>query len=235
MALLLRLALTSALSVLACGRSPSSPPSETPAGSPGPTATNGAGAPGAPSTETPPPSKSGPQGALCGGIAGFGCAAGLYCAYPVTANCGAADQSGTCQRLPEMCTEQFAPVCGCNDKTYANDCYAAREGISVATTGECLKPPEGANPSEPGTPEVELPIGQTCGTRGVRGACAPGLYCAYRRQCGADDSGGQCAKKPEACTRIYAPVCGCDSVTYGNACMAASAGFSVAAPGECKP
>jgi hypothetical protein len=81
-----------------------------------------------------------PEGAMCGGIAGFACAADLYCAYAPEAQCGAADQSGTCAKKPEMCTEQFQPICGCNDKTYPNACHAAREGVSVVRVGECGAP-----------------------------------------------------------------------------------------------
>jgi hypothetical protein len=74
---------------------------------------------------------------MCGGIAGFGCAPGLYCAFPVEAHCGAADQSGICKPIPEMCTQQYSPVCGCNDKTYPNECAAARDGVAFGSTGEC--------------------------------------------------------------------------------------------------
>lgn len=158
---------------------------------------------------------------MCGGIAGFGCAPGLYCAFPVEAHCGASDQAGVCKLIPEMCTEQFAPVCGCNDKTYPNDCYAAREGISVGHQGECAR-------------AATLPEGQTCGTRGVPGECAAELYCKYKSACGATDSGGTCVKRPQVCTKIYRPVCGCDGKTYGSDCVAASQGVSTQHDGPCK-
>ena len=39
---------------------------------------------------------------------------------------------------------------------------------------------------------------------------------------------------PQAiCTRIYLPVCGCDSVTYGNACEAEASGVRWWRSGEC--
>ena len=35
------------------------------------------------------------------------------------------------------------------------------------------------------------------------------------------------------CILIYDPVCGCDSITYGNSCEAACAGIKSWTPGEC--
>ena len=78
--------------------------------------------------------------------------------------------------------------------------------------------------------------GASCGSRGLA-ECAGDLFCAFsaESQCGALDQGGVCTKRPEACTQQYLPVCGCDGLTHGNACSAASAGVSVAHAGECPP
>jgi hypothetical protein len=158
-------------------------------------------------------------GKLCGGFAGISCDKGQYCDYPVSAHCGAGDMSGTCQPTPELCTTIYAPVCGCDGKTYSSACVAARSGVSVAKEGTC----------EP----AAIPEGGACGTLGTPGQCADGLYCKYHEQCGADDSGGSCEVKPDLCPDIFQEVCGCDGKTYPNACFAARAGVSTVHEGAC--
>ena len=37
-----------------------------------------------------------------------------------------------------VCVEIFKPVCGCNNITYDNECYAKKSGVSFWVEGECL-------------------------------------------------------------------------------------------------
>jgi hypothetical protein len=80
---------------------------------------------------------SGCEGNTCGGIAGIPCPGpNQYCDFG-TGNCGVADAQGTCKTKPQFCPFIFAPVCGCDGKTYGNSCQAAAAGASIDHQGRC--------------------------------------------------------------------------------------------------
>jgi hypothetical protein len=72
----------------------------------------------------------------CGGILPFTCPNGQFCQFP-TGHCTGFGQPGTCTVKPVVCTRQFQPVCGCDGKTYGNDCDRRAKGVSLRHTGKC--------------------------------------------------------------------------------------------------
>lgn len=83
--------------------------------------------------------------ALSGGCGSFGqvcfdngdCpGSNAFCAFEV-GECAADATFGICSMRPDVCTEAYIPVCGCDGVTYANECAAEMAGVSVIAEGEC--------------------------------------------------------------------------------------------------
>lgn len=86
-------------------------------------------------------------------------------------------------------------------------------------------------------PIVLLLVVVGCGS-GSSGYPCGATECGARQFCMAPDgicaaSGGVCTEVGDVCPELYAPVCGCDGVTYASRCVATGHRMSIASEGEC--
>lgn len=141
------------------------------------------------------------------------CAPGEICSAPT----GQCKGDGKCVKKPDMCVAPEAPVCGCDNKTYANACMALAANQNIASNGAC--------PTNP--------VDQVCGGKmGI--PCGPGQVCDPNA-CGADIM-GVCKPKPNnPCPKTTpdAQQCGCDGQTYSNECERLLNGVSKKHNGAC--
>jgi hypothetical protein len=129
-----------------------------------------------------------------------------------------------CPGLSLIQPAQYDPQTGvCQSSVGASICAACGDGF-------CAKEWENLCNCEPDCGGV-LPPGECYGPLEP---CPPGQYCQYPGgTCDLVGSSGVCAVIPQVCTGIYMPVCGCDGITYSNACAMAGAQVSLDHEGEC--
>jgi hypothetical protein len=147
----------------------------------------------------------------CGGSSGATCnGSSTYCDYPNN-NCGANNATGTCKKARKSCPRIRDPVCGCDGKTYSNECVAHRKGVDIQYERRCNAP-------------------STCGGQ----TCNKGEFCAYPKgTCGKGGAKGRCKKSSKVCQLVIDYVCGCDGKTYDNPCKAQNNEVNIKHDGKC--
>jgi hypothetical protein len=76
------------------------------------------------------------EGKACGGKSGIKCAGELRCDVEA-GRCGEEGLEGVCVSLETICDRKFEPVCGCDGRTYLNDCNRVFSNVQKAHDGKC--------------------------------------------------------------------------------------------------
>lgn len=135
---------------------------------------------------------------------------GMWCPPGNVCNIGNAPTDiGYCHSRPQVCSNNYEPVCGGDGVTYTNDCQRLQYGAKFDHAGEC--------------PAIEC-FGPAAGV------CPGNLVCDIASQPG---SVGKCKIRPISCGSEDQPVCGGNGVTYRNDCVRLQAGATFAQWGSC--
>ncbi|MEL6986939.1 MAG: Kazal-type serine protease inhibitor domain-containing protein, partial [Bacteroidota bacterium] len=151
---------------------------------------------------------------------------------------------------PDCEYDGYAPVCGCNNVTYANECTALAAGVQSIKSGPCNEKCYDVNSSVSAhmtSLNVQTGIlNMNCSTDTLLVCGCDGI--TYVNPCVAQASGitfytfGDCNSDcidPDQmdiapnCLIEDNPVCGCNNQTYANPCQAEAAGVENYAPGAC--
>ena len=97
------------------------------------------------------------------------------------------------------------PVCGCNNITYSNPCLAEAAGVTTYTAGPCPTSPDDRSCYDP------ILVVQSTGTTVDENTGVVTINCPTENE----------------------PVCGCNGITYDNACIAEASGIAFYTPGTC--
>ena len=134
-----------------------------------------------------------------------------------------------------LCTTEYNPVCGCNGITYSNPCVAEiSAGVTQYTFGECETSVDCVDLGNTDFGECEMAMGIAL----INGECSAVSGCGWEVggvdysvfaydtledcefECGDGCVDTSIIDPQVQCGADYEPVCGCNNVTYWNACFA---------------
>ena len=145
----------------------------------------------------------------CGGTSGSACTGGQLCDVGTPNACGA-NLAGVCKAVPVACPRIVTPVCGCDGRTFANDCVRLAAGVQLDHEGACSMVCGGPS-------GVSCPAGAVCNIMG----------------CAADATGICEPAPPDPCPALVAPVCACTGQTFENDCIRRTVGVAFDRDGVC--
>ena len=150
-----------------------------------------------------------------------------------TCSCSAGQISCTdraCTTIPASCSHAGETLASGESRPASDGCNtcSCSNGQMFCTERGCNTSCYADTDCRDGT-YCTFPVSSCSGASSSAGSFAPS-----EGDIGADPvEGGQCLSRTDLCTLDYTPVCGCNGVTYGNACAAVNAGVQIASRGEC--
>lgn len=139
-----------------------------------------------------PPADAIPIGEACE-APWFECSEASYCNTADVEALPTCEGIGVCEAIPEDCSADGKPVCGCDGQLYEHACAAAQAGVNTQAVAACPAPP-GSFPCGPQFCEIDT---QYC--EYVWGHGGPASWSCGALDCEAGLTGCDCITSPTPC------------------------------------